>query len=348
MEDNKTHQIVCLCLEIDKIADKAYSELADISRKKDFKKFWRRMSVEEQIHIDFWERICALPVKPSTLPNIFDDPKLVCDELNRIIPKAKNLLSRCKDVSSVSDAFVLAYRLEFYLLHPAFETLFHVLRHLVGDPCPEDDYEKHINSFVQMLANHGKVSPELELLGETLQRLWKENRALAERAAHDPLTGLLTRQAFAEIALHLSHLARRQTSTVGIMMLDLDKFKRINDKFGHQAGDRVLKAVSEIVRSNIRAADLACRYGGEEILILMSDTKAETAYVVAERIRRAVESAKPEGIEVSLSIGLVTGIMSEDPEGELYNFINQADACLYDAKKEGRNRVVTKLKKIEL
>jgi hypothetical protein len=101
--------IVCLCLEIDKIADKAYTELADISTKKDFKKFGRRMSAEEKIHIDFWQRICALPVKPSTLPNVFDDPQLVCDELNRIITKAEDLLSRCKDIKSVSDAFVLTY-----------------------------------------------------------------------------------------------------------------------------------------------------------------------------------------------------------------------------------------------
>ena len=183
MDNNKTHEIVCLCLEIDKIADRAYTELAEIATERNFQKFWRRMSAEEKIHIDFWRRVCALPAKPSTLPRVFDNPEVVCDELNRIIPKAKNLLSRCRDVESVSDAFVLAYRLEFYLLHSAFQTLFHILRHLVGGPCPEDDYEKHINSFVQMLANHGDVSPELELLGETLQRLWKENRALVERAA---------------------------------------------------------------------------------------------------------------------------------------------------------------------
>jgi diguanylate cyclase (GGDEF)-like protein len=193
-----------------------------------------------------------------------------------------------------------------------------------------------------MLANHGDVSPELELLGETLQHLWKENRALAERAAHDPLTGLLTRQAFGEIALHLAHLARRQASTVGIMMLDLDFFKRINDTYGHQAGDRVLKAVSQIVQSKIRAADLASRYGGEEILIFMSDTQSKTANLVAERIRKSVDSAKPEGIEISLSIGLVIGIMTGDPQAELYRFINQADTCLYDAKRNGRNTVVAK------
>jgi len=340
MNAEPVREIVDLCLRIDETAYDAYRELSALSSKPELREFWHQMSGDEKSHIDFWQRV-ALYAEDHKLPQIFDDPQSVLSELVRTVPKVQTLLGRCREMKSVTDSFLLACRLEFYLLHPAFGTLFHVLRHLVGDPCPEDDYEAHVNSLIQMLAKHGEVTPELELLGETLGRLWRENRQLAARGTRDPLTGLLTRQAFMEIASHVAHLCARQCDVIGVMMADVDHFKKINDTHGHPVGDRVLRGVADLVRSSVRRADLVGRYGGEEFIVFMANTDADSAPLVAERLKEAVAAGKPESILTTVSVGLVTGTM-EDPEDDLVHFISEADACLYNAKKRGRSRVVSK------
>lgn len=334
-----THDIVNLCIELDEIASLAYTELSKLTDEPEIREFWQRMSEEEKTHVDFWQRV-NLKSEESSMPQVFEDPESVKRELIQIKPKALHLLERCRKAGNISDAFLLAYRLEFYLLHPAFETLFHILRHIVKDPCPEDEYEMHINGFIEMFIKRGKVTPEMELLGETLQRMWKENKALATRSSTDSLTGLLTRRAFSEIVLHLAYIAQRQKSKVGVMMVDLDHFKQINDTKGHVVGDRVLSSVAKIVTSNIRASDAAGRYGGDEFVVFMLDIDAKGSHLVAERIRKLVKAAKPEGVDTKISIGLVVGTIEKSSEHFLLKFIEKADYCLYQAKKAGGNRVV--------
>jgi len=340
MMPDPVKQIVHSCLAIDTVACCAYDELSRLAEAPELRDFWAAMSAEERTHVDFWSRVCA-HAEQSALPQVFDDPEAVRLEVEKIVPRARALLDRCREACGVAEAFLLAYRLEFYLLHPAFETLFHVMRHVVGEPCPEDQYEMHVDRFVQMLARHSPASPELELLGETLGRLWKENRRLAEQSTRDPVTGLLTRRAFSELSVHLAHLCQRQGQTVGVIMLDVDCFKEINDAHGHPAGDQVLRDVATAVLSSVRHADLVGRYGGEEFVVLLPGTDKEAAPLVAERLRASVERARPRGITTTISLGLVTASLRA-PEGDLAQLIREADACLYAAKREGRNRVVIK------
>ena len=131
--------------------------------------------------------------------------------------------------------------MEFYLLHPAFKMIFLLLRPLADDESPEDGYESHIFKFIDVLTEHGDVTPELELLGETLQRLWKENRELVLQATHDDLTEVFNRRGFFAVCVQLAYLAQRYGCMIGVMMVDLDHFKSINDRFGHKTGDISLK-----------------------------------------------------------------------------------------------------------
>ncbi len=101
-------------------------------------------------------------------------------------------------------------------------------------PNPEDEYESHLKRFIDALNQFGKTSPEMELLGETLQRLWLENRNLARQSLYDNLTGTLNRRGFFDSIKPLSYLAQRSNLMVGIMMIDIDNFKTINDSYGHR------------------------------------------------------------------------------------------------------------------
>lgn len=171
---------------------------------------------------------------------------------------------------------------------------------------------------------------------EQLQRVDELNRALAELATTDSLTGLRNRRAFDHsLALELA-IVERHRSPLSLLMLDVDHFKRINDRLGHEAGDQVLQMIGQILSAGARVIDIVARVGGEEFAVLLPNTGAQGALEVAERMRLAVAQA-PAGAHggVTISIGAVT-LHDGETACSLYA---RADAALYAAKEAGRNRV---------
>jgi diguanylate cyclase (GGDEF)-like protein len=338
MSKDAVLEIVRLCKETDTIAKNVYARLSAICPDPHLGPFWREMSEAEAEHVGFWRRLERIGER-SGLPDLFDDPDTVIQELRHAAEKSKQLLAGCEKDYSTASAFVLAYRMEFYLLHPAFELLFHSLGNIVGGPNPETHYHAHINRFIIALTRYGQVTPELELLGETLQRLWRENRTLAHQATRDDLTGLLNRRGFFAAAIPLAFLAQRNNSVIGVLMIDLDNFKAVNDALGHKTGDSILTEISSLLSENLRASDVAGRYGGEEFIVLLPSASQDSASRTAEKIRYLVESTPPKGVPLTLSIGLAEGIIESSPTEELQELIRQADAALYRAKETGRNKV---------
>lgn len=164
-----------------------------------------------------------------------------------------------------------------------------------------------------------------------------------EELHYDALTGLLLRHSLdAKFLYTLNHSAIANQS-VAIMMLDLDHFKKINDTFGHQAGDKALEALGELVKRNQREHDLAFRYGGEEFLLLVSNVSFENSAAVAERIREQVEALtvewKGEPIPLTMSIGVLF-IEANHLDKAINVYIEKADSNLYKAKETGRNKVI--------
>ena len=158
----------------------------------------------------------------------------------------------------------------------------------------------------------------------------------------DPMTKLYNRRYFTKISQHIFGLATRENQDISIIMLDIDKFKRVNDTYGHRIGDDVIIALANIMINSQRSSDVVCRYGGEEFVILLPNTVIEEARAVAEKLRKIVEatSVKLEhGKELKFTISL--GISQVDIKNDINieKALNQADIALYEAKKSGRNRV---------
>lgn len=145
------------------------------------------------------------------------------------------------------------------MLLPTFELLFHSLKPLAGDTDLSDTYDRYIKLFISMFVRYGGITPELELLGETLQSLWQRNKALVEMAMIDSLTGLLNRRGFLIVAQELFYLAQRKKENMALFMIDIDHFKRINDRYGHPKGDIVLKGVAKFLKTTVRKSDVLCR-----------------------------------------------------------------------------------------
>jgi diguanylate cyclase (GGDEF)-like protein len=173
-----------------------------------------------------------------------------------------------------------------------------------------------------------------------LPRVAEQERRLFMRATTDPLTGLLNRAAFEERALAELSRASRTGRSLAIAMLDVDLFKRFNDRFGHLAGDAALTAVARAVAQTVRGIDAAGRYGGEEFIVLLVEADADAAVRAVERIRAAVASLGPPripmGVTISAGIAVHQGLFER---ASLESLVARADAALYAAKKAGRDRV---------
>ena len=163
------------------------------------------------------------------------------------------------------------------------------------------------------------------------------NAQLAEDSRRDTLTGLRNRRALEEDIHAVEAQALRRGGSFAVALIDVDRFKPYNDRLGHLAGDDALRALAGAIRGELRAGDVAYRYGGEELIVVLADASAGDAVSAGERIRAAIGRLAlphPQGGEVTVSIGVAAG------ERDVPALLARADAALYAAKRNGRDRVV--------
>ena len=164
---------------------------------------------------------------------------------------------------------------------------------------------------------------------------------LRESSLSDPMTGLNNRRFLEEYVDTLVANVHRRKSGLTVMMLDLDHFKMVNDTYGHDAGDTVLKALAKVLRQSVRSSDLVIRFGGEEFLIVLVDTPSADADLVAEKIRAAVEAMTVQSGSVVLRKTISIGLSDFPSDSDTFwQAVKFADVALYQAKDGGRNRVV--------
>jgi diguanylate cyclase (GGDEF)-like protein len=177
---------------------------------------------------------------------------------------------------------------------------------------------------------------------ELQNELIESRESLREQATHDPLTGLLNREEILRILKHELSRAEREGGKVSAIMVDLDLFKRVNDNYGHLAGDAVLRQTARRMLSRVRSYDSIGRYGGEEFLLVLPNCDGDSAAAPAERLRFCICSEPidiPEGrIHITISLGVAT---CKANSYEANTLIQAADRALYRAKANGRNRVET-------
>jgi diguanylate cyclase (GGDEF)-like protein len=181
-------------------------------------------------------------------------------------------------------------------------------------------------------------------VAERTEALAKANQRLEQLSFTDSLTGMANRRRLEEVLDEQWHRAQHTGTSLAVAMVDIDRFKRYNDHFGHLAGDQCLQRVAKVLRSNVHDVDLAARYGGEEFAIVMPDADINAACQLAQRMLAAVgELREPHpavaGRTVTVSIGVAAMVPPEDSAA--HTLVNLADAALLRAKRDGRNRVVS-------
>ncbi|MFK5892397.1 MAG: GGDEF domain-containing protein [Pseudomonadota bacterium] len=240
-------------------------------------------------------------------------------------------------------------------------------------PCTDDNYVSYenfnetanrwyqIQENIIILENSQKVlisiaidiSMQKEVQSQLINshvQLTQKTRALEEakeklkiQANKDPLTNLYNRRYFQEFSYELINIAKRERIEISVIMLDIDKFKSINDAYGHAVGDEVIKCLASLLLGNTRDSDVVARFGGEEFAILLPHTDKEGAYQIASKLRDVVENQIvriDDDINIQFTISLGVDSVDIEKDNKVDKALNNADKALYIAKESGRNRVV--------
>lgn len=216
----------------------------------------------------------------------------------------------------------------------------------------KEDVAEHLNYISDALKDFRSKSDNLltdqlntlvnkvKLIEEESERTKEALEEQRHKATHDNLTGLPNREAYVERALLEVQRFKRYGNPITMAVCDIDHFKKINDGFGHQVGDKVLKLISKVISTRLRSVDFIARYGGEEFVILLPETKEDDAYKALDKIRASVAKTPFKFKDKPLQITISFGISEFKKDSEIEDVFSQADGALYEAKNQGRNRCV--------
>lgn len=327
------------CVDLDTTAYSTYEELAKWCRDPELKRTFERMRLEESGHIAWWSELRDAYAAGLVPPPV--DEATLREAIGEAEKQVSGLLDRDLSALAPNEMLDLAVRMEFFMLDTAFGELIELL-----DPgtshTHREAYSRHVLRLVNEIESRGDESGTSAFLARVLSRAFKNQERLAALATHDPLTGLFNRRGFYNYLAQSCSWAERYNRPIGVLVIDVDFFKRVNDTFGHPAGDEVLRRIAVALSDVARTSDMVGRYGGEEFAILTPETSAEALASLAQRVLEGVRSRTfiphaDHPITVSVGIGYADAGSHTTPE----LLLASADQSLYEAKNTGRDRAGT-------
>jgi len=329
--------ILELCVELDTRAASSYAALAAACADEEVKLTFERMGAEEISHVGWWTELLEA-WQQGLVPDVADESTI----LGRLRELAEEIeMLRPADYAELStdQMLDLAAHMEFFMLDPVFGELLDLVN--PGSTREHHEaYSRHVMRLVGCIESRHSRTDLAHFLARVLARSFSDQQRLAALAMHDPLTGLYNRRGFYGYVRQWASWSTRYAHPLGVLLVDIDRFKSINDSFGHPQGDDALRAVSAALCQAVRTSDVVGRYGGDEFAILAPETDADELVLLMNRIvdvvRDTVFTGGASPVQLSVSVGgaLAQGALQITPE----QLLAAADHSLYEAKAAGRDR----------
>ena len=336
-EGAEMREVFELCIELDQKACEAYRSLAETCHDSELAAEFAVLAREEEVHLGWWSDLMQA-WETGLVPDIADEHHLLArlreirSELDSVLPVD------CSDLM-IDEALELAVRFEYHMLDPLFGELIDLMQPGSRDEVRES-YSRHVLTLISLIESRYSRPGLAVFLASVIRRAYEDHQSLAALSVRDHLTGLHNRRGLLNHLSQWISWSQRYGRPLGLMLLDVDHFKRVNDVYGHQVGDRALVSVARALEESVRASDIVGRYGGDEFLVIAPEADGCEMESLMQRIITAVH-ARPldaDGTLVALSVSAgaawAPGGIGVTPEG----LMAQADRSLYDAKESGRNR----------
>jgi diguanylate cyclase (GGDEF)-like protein len=329
-------EILERCIELDTAAQKTYAKLATICSDPELARTFQRMSTEEKGHVRWWTELRDAYAE-GRLPTLPGETDLL-DAINQTANEVKILLETDLTTLSTDNMLEMAIRMEFFMLDPAFGELIEML-----DPGPtshhRDSYSNHVMRLVHEIEKRHSDRSLASFLARVLTRTYRDQERLSALATRDPLTGLYNRRGFYSSLTQWCSLSQRYGHSLGVLVVDVDHFKDVNDTYGHPTGDDVLCAIANALQEAVRAADVVARYGGDEFAVLAPNTSAKALQTLADRVLSHVHRLRyaENGREIDLTVSVGGAFVADGQAATPEALLSGADESLYEAKREGRD-----------
>lgn len=328
-------EILGMCIDLDRNALFAYQSMACACDEPALKREFEQLARDKEAHIESWAELLNA-WEDGLVPDIADQHGIfqrVAEVCGEVTPAVTSIGTGMK----CDEMLDLAVSLEFFMLDPIFGEITDLMQPN-GQSARRALYSAHVMRLIDAV-NTFHTQPQLtSFLSKVLLRAFMDQQRLSTLSIHDELTGLYNRRG---ILGHLSQWlawSTRYGHPVAVLLVDIDRFKEVNDVLGHLLGDHVLRQVSDAVCSAVRGSDLVGRFGGDEFMIIAPEASEEDMEHLASRLLNAVRRLRPSVADTPVTVSIGGAWADGRATYSVDSMIAAADGSLYRAKASGRNR----------
>ncbi len=330
--------VIDLCHTIDEISAVFYDHFSRDAENTTEKEFWDAMSASQKDQMCGWAELHTM-AKIGIVPQILDKPFDALQELTSLMASSTRYFKAYQHAPNTVSAFVVAGNLELQMINDyALKLVAYYNKYLVEEKPWE--YDAHLEMFLTGMELIGDGNPELELLGTTIRRLYRETTGLVERSAVDTLTGLANRAGFRSGLEAMLNLAGRANSRVAVMLVGITGLQELNKAHGPHLGDLVLKATANEISKEIRQSDVAGRFCGVEFAVCLNDVTVSALPTIAKNLRHRVRKLPEAEGKVDVAIGVAHGKTNNEIGTVASELLSRAGWSLQRARRVGAHPIV--------